>query len=201
MENEVAQLVDTDEVLEVEEDLNSGIMAILDGETKSPVYIDDLPDAIVDGKLVLREGDYIVIEKWLTIAQKVKWLGTSLYKIKRIDPLDESGDIGLHDEDLHQGAQANWKTGPKHGWRFKQTIPGLNLHKRTKPEFEAKQAAAAIKEASKPTTTEPGVKRKGGRPKGSKNAVSPERAASKAAKEASILRRREERLARKAAKA
>jgi len=191
------------------EDLNSDVLSILDGETKSPVYIDDLPDAIVDGKLVLREGDQIVIEKWLTIAQKVKWLGTSLYKIRRIDPLDDKGDLGLHDEELQQGAQANWKTGPKHGWRFKQAVPGLNLNRRSKPEFEntallstrakevAGQRVGQHAAPSGPATTEPGPKGVGGRPKGPR-VVDPARQAAADAQKRAREQRREGRLERKA---
>ena len=134
--------IDDDTLIGDEEDFMSVVETILADVKSTPVFIDDLPDAIVDGKLVPKEGDYIVIEKWLTIAQKVKWLGTSLYKIKRLDPLGESGDMLLYDEDLLQSAQSNWKTGPGQGLRFKQSIPGLNLHKRSKPEFEEKQEKA-----------------------------------------------------------
>lgn len=112
----------------------SGIIeSILDGKRSAPIYIDDLPDAIVDGKPRFKEGDLIVVEKWLTLNAEPSWLGTRLCRVRRIDPLG-SGDVQLHDEDLSQSLHANYITGPKHGWRFKLTIKGLNLHRRSKSE-------------------------------------------------------------------
>lgn len=141
-------LLSTDEI---EADLDEGadftadraalIDSILDGTHSSPVFIDDLADAVVNGTFTLREGDLLVVEKWLTINAAPKWLGTSMYRISRIDPLDESGDLGLHDEELRQGASANWKTGPRHGWRFKVGHEGLNLNKRSKGDFVPPVAA------------------------------------------------------------
>ena len=193
MNNEAAAVLEDDTFIEEAEDINSAIESILAGSVASPVYIDDLPDAVVDGKLILKEGDLIVIEKWLTIAQTPKWLGTSLYRIRRIDPLDESGNIGLHDEELSQGAMANWKNGPQHGWRFKCAVPGLNLHKRAKPEFTPV--------VSKPVVLNDNgdiVKKKGGRPLGTKNRSPAERAAAQKAeaeKRAAKALRREARKA------
>lgn len=109
-----------------DEDDAATIEDIIEPKRSAPVFIDDLPDAVVDGKLMCKEGDLIVVEKWLTIGSKPRWLGTSLCRVKRIDPLG-SGDLTLHDEELQQSAHANYVTGPKHGWRFKLGAPGLNL--------------------------------------------------------------------------
>lgn len=191
--NEAAAVLEDEILTEEAEDLNSAVESILSGVLSSPVYIDDLPDAVVDGKLILREGDLIVIEKWLTIAQTPKWLGTSLYRIRRIDPLNDNGDLGLHDEELSQGAQANWKNGPKHGWRFKCAVPGLNLHKRAKPEFTPVVSKPVVLEAD--GTVAP---KKGGRPLGTKNRSPAERAAAQKAeaeKRAAKALRREARKA------
>lgn len=106
------------------------IDSILDGSVVAPVFIDDLPDAIVDGTFILHEGDMLVLEKWLTINAAPRWLGTSLYRITSIDPFG-GGDLKLHDEELEQGAGANYISGPKHGWRFKVGSQGMNLKKRT----------------------------------------------------------------------
>ena len=208
LEDDRASALHEDNFIEDTEDLNSVVESILSGVLSSPVYIDDLPDAVVDGKLILKEGDLIVIEKWLTIAQTPKWLGTSLYRIRRIDPLNDNGDLGLHDEELSQGAQANWKNGPKHGWRFKCAVPGLNLHKRAKPEFEDKHTKALEKvknlaaeigplPTSMLATGTEGLK-KGGRPKGVKNRSLAERLAAQKAeaeKRAAKAARREARKA------
>lgn len=224
MENEQASslpaldFIDGDTLIGDEEDFLLAVEGILSDKQSTPVYINDLPDALVDGKLVLKEGDYIVIEKWNTTAERTRWLGTSLYKIKRLDPLGESGDMLLHDEDLSQSALANWKTGPKHGWRFKQSIPGLNLHKRSKPEFEEKQAElsernlrglARLKELSEKAGPLPvsmiavgslPKTGRGGRPRGIPNKPNPVKDAAKAAKLASQQKRRDDRKARKAQK-
>jgi hypothetical protein len=163
-----------EEPIEVEPSVDSIIDSMIDDRPPSPIYIDDLPDAIVDGVFTLKEGGQLVIEKWLTIGSKPRWLGTSLYTIRHIDPFG-SGVLILHDDELRQAAQANYITGPAIGWRFKVGSPTLNLHKRGKPEEIARlekvaaQALEPIKESetSVPTSTEKTGRR--GRPKGSKN--------------------------------
>lgn len=112
------------------------VEGIIEPKRSSPVFIDDLPDAVVDGVTQFKEGDLIVVEKWLTIGAKHRWLGTSLCRVRRIDPLG-SGDLTLHDEELSQAVHANYITGPKRGWRFKLGHDKMNLHQRAKAGYEA----------------------------------------------------------------
>jgi hypothetical protein len=117
-----------------EEDLVAATERFLDGPKRNdPWFIDDLPDAISEGAdgaplFLPAHKELVVIERWY----EGRWLGTSLYRIIRVDRT--TGDMHLHDEDLQQAAQANYLTGPKRGWRFKLPITGLRLHGRQGPE-------------------------------------------------------------------
>jgi len=162
---------------------------------ENPVYIDDLPDAIImndDGTpaLVLGKDNLIVIERWF----KGRWLGTGLYTVRSHNAL--TGDMHLHDEANQQAAMANFVTGPRHGWRFKQPIPGLNLNKREAP----KQPTRAVQEPSKPQVDESGqpVPKRIGRPKGSKNRSPEQIRADEAAKAREKAEKKAARQARRA---
>ena len=97
----------------------------------------------------------------------------------------------LYDDELMQSAQANYITGSRYGWRFKQAIPNLNLSKRSKPDFEPPPPALV--------SAEP---KKRGRPKGgTKDPVKlAAREAARAAQEAARGARRDERKRLKAEK-
>lgn len=125
------------------------IEGMIEFKRSSPVFIDDLPDAVVNGVPMFKEGDLLVVEKWLTISLKPKWLGTALCRVKRIDPLG-SGDITLHDEELSQAVHANYITGPKHGWRFKLGNNKVNLRQRER-NARGLERIAALSEAIGPT--------------------------------------------------
>ena len=161
---------------------------------ENPVYIDDLPDALdVSGAtpvLLTDKNGHVVIEKWY----QGRWLGTTLYKVTGVNVL--TGDVYLHDEANQQGASANFITGPKHGWRFKLPIPGLNLTRREAPKVQPTKTSQVpqvpqVDEAGNP------LPKRIGRPKGSKNRSREEMAADNALKAQVKKDKKEARLAKK----
>lgn len=185
-EENITASPDFDRLDQEEEDHISAVLTIMDSVSRAPVFIDDLPDAVVDGVCLIEVGSYVVVEKWLTIAQKTRWLGTSLY---RVGMVKDNGDLSLHDEDLCQTAQANWKTGPKHGWRFKLASPSFSFSGRDKPDFQPK-APKKVHVPGEPVEKKERKKRNS----------SPEAQAAKKAKQDALLKRRAERLARREAR-
>jgi hypothetical protein len=159
---------------------------------ENPVYIDDLPDAIVmndDGNpmLVVGKDNRIVMERW----SDGRWLGTSIYTVRSVNQL--SGLLSLHDDVKQQAAMTNFITAPRQGWRFKQTIPNLNIHKREAPR---QQPTRAVQEPSKPVAD--GTPKHIGRPKGSKNRSAAEIAADNAVKAQEKRLKKEARLLKRA---
>lgn len=71
--------------------------------------ISDFDDAIVNGELLVKENDIVVIEHHSKLISKNKnyWLHTSIYSIVKIF---ENGDIRLWNEQLNNFAYTNYKT-------------------------------------------------------------------------------------------
>ena len=150
-----------------------------------------LPDAIVDGIPMFTVGDKIIIERNIAILKKNgAYLDTKTLKVRSIDM--QNGNMFLWDESLSQWVTDNFIEGPKLGHVYKLAhglMPLSSKGKRGRP----RKAGAAPKLA--PVTDADGnvVKKRRGRPAGTKNrpsdVVKAEKVARKAAKaEKKLLR-------------
>jgi len=135
--------------------------------------IDHLPDAIEKDELgmpvlLAKPGDKLVIERYASILKGSPWLDTKTYTIESIDIA--SGRVDLWDDDLGRNAITNYIEGTKAGYRFKLPAGrvGIGQRKRGRP----KKNPTGAPEASKPVELDVNgrpVKKKRGRPPGSKN--------------------------------
>jgi hypothetical protein len=142
--------------------------------------ISRLPDALdEDGKPLFKPGDKIVIERYAGILIGNPYLDTRTYKVLAIDM--ERGNIKLYDEFFQQYAGDNWMSGPKHGQVYKFAMGNIvNKKKRGRPRKNPIEAPKPVELGAdgKP------VKKKRGRPPGSKNRPKEEITAAKAEKSA-----------------
>lgn len=140
--------------------------------TNKPM-IDHLPDAVERDEmgmltLLAVPGEKIVIERIATVLNHKPWLDTKTYTIETIDAA--TGHITLWDDDLHRSATSNFILGTKAGYRFKLPAgrTGIGQRKRGRP----KKNPTGVPEAPKPVELDANgqpVKKKRGRPPGSKN--------------------------------
>lgn len=153
--------------------------------------IDHLPDAIAKDEmgvwqLLARPGEKVIIERFSSILQGRPWMDTKTFVVDSID--GATGNIYLHDIELCRQSMTNIPTALKYGHRFKlPTAKMPNLTGKRKRGRPKKVVLADQKPTvPAPTTDEPTVPKKRGRPKGSKNrpadVVAAEKAAKKAAK-------------------
>lgn len=127
--------------------------------------ISNLPNAIdVFGQPAFTVGDKIVIERYAHILPGQPYLDTKSYKVLEVD--DVTGDMRLYDETLSQFAMENWKIGTKRGNVYKLAMGNV---------ISRKQRGRPRKnpiEAPKPLVVGPDgkpIKKKRGRPPGTKN--------------------------------
>ena len=142
--------------------------AELFGERK-PVNKPDisrLRDALgPDGFPVFRAGDKIVIERYTSVLAGNPYLDTRTYRVLEIDSV--TGNLKLFDDSLQQFAGDNWKVGPKRGNVYK-LAGSMNI---TTKKKRGRPRKAPV-EQPKPVELGPDgkpIKKKRGRPPGSKN--------------------------------
>lgn len=146
--------------------------------TNKPI-IDHLPNAIgVDNfgcpVLLANPGDKIIIERYASILPSRPWLDTKTYTITNINA--GTGVILLWDDDLHRYAGSNFIDGPKRGYRFK-LLTNKNMRigqkKRGRPRKNPTEVPVVATNVALDTNGLP-IKKKRGRPPGSKNRPSAE---------------------------
>lgn len=136
--------------------------------------IDHLEDAVGKdqfGNPVLNAkiGDKIIIERVATILSHKPWLDTKTYIITSVDGV--TGDMALMDTDLGQSAMSNYLTGTARGYRFKlPNSKGMSIgkRKRGRPRKNPTGAPEPAKPIQLDLNGQP-VKKKRGRPAGTKN--------------------------------
>jgi len=139
----------------------------------SKPMIDHLPDAISKDEmgfptLLAGPGERIIIERVASILHGRPWLDTKTYTIESIDTA--SGRLTLWDDDLQRYAGTNFIEGLKFGYRFKlPTKKGMNIGHRKRGRPRKNPEGAPVQ---KPVEIGPDgqpIKKKRGRPAGSKN--------------------------------
>lgn len=135
--------------------------------------IDHLPDAVEKDEmgmltLLAVPGEKIIIERLATILKGKPWLDTKTYTIETIDAA--TGDLSLWDDDLGRSAMSNFIQGTKLGYRFKLPAGrvGIGHRKRGRP----RKNPTGVPEEAKPVQLDANgqpIKKKRGRPPGSKN--------------------------------
>lgn len=136
--------------------------------------IDHLADAVAKddmGNLVLeaKAGDKIIIERFASVLSHRPWLDTRTYIIESVDGV--TGDLRLFDPDMNQEAMSNYITGTQRGYRFKlPNSKGLNIgqRKRGRPKKNPTGVPEEVKPVQLDANGQP-IKKKRGRPPGSKN--------------------------------
>lgn len=160
--------------------------------------ISRLPDAIdADGVPLFRVGEKIIIERRSTVLAGTPYLDTRTYMVVGINT--ENGNLDLFDESLCQSALSNWKTGLRHGYVFKLARGNdvATKRKRGRPRKNPIEDRTEVKAVPLDDQGQP-VKKKRGRPPGSKNR---DKATIRAEKKAKMAQREERKAKRKARKA
>ena len=140
----------------------------------SKPLIDHLADAVgADelGNLVFlgKTGDKVIIERIATVLSHRPWLDTRTYIVESVDGV--TGDMRLFDPEMCQEAMSNFITGTKRGYRFKlPSSKGMSIgkRKRGRPKKNPTDAPELEKPVVLDAAGQP-VKKKRGRPPGSKN--------------------------------
>lgn len=149
-------------------------LAAIEAKAANKPLIDHLPDAISKDEmgfpvLLAGPGERIIIERTASILEGRPWLDTKTYTIESIDTA--SGRLHLWDDDLQRYAGTNFVEGLKVGYRFKlPTRKGMNIgqRKRGRPRKNPEGAPVEAKPVELGPDGQP-VKKKRGRPAGSKN--------------------------------
>ena len=172
----------TDIILPPEAPEYESISAILDNEAKERArlaqkpIIDHLEDAIElddDGIPVftIPPGERVIIERYAAILATRPWLDTKMYTVETIDGV--TGNLTLWDDDGKCHAMSNYLTGPKVGYRFKVPPAKGNLQiqgrKRGRPRKVVPLGQEKPVEAVQLDENGQPIKKKRGRPAGSKN--------------------------------
>jgi hypothetical protein len=128
--------------------------------------ISRLPNAIVDGKPIFVAGDKIVIERYAGCLIGNPYLDTRTYRVQKVEL--ETGKIWLWDETFQQHAMDNWKRGSEIGQVYKLANglrAAVGQKKRGRPRKNPIEVPKPVELGSdgKP------IKKKRGRPAGSKN--------------------------------
>jgi hypothetical protein len=165
-------------------DANAAAVAQLAGQTVNKPAIDHLPDAVVRDSmglyvLLAKPGEKIVIERYATVLTHRPWLDTKTYVVVSADA--GSGVLQLWDEDLHRYSGTNYISAIKSGYRIKlatKASSDIGKKKRGRPRKNPPVEAKPVEMGpdGKP------VKKKRGRPAGSKNRAKDVIQAEKAAK-------------------
>lgn len=157
--------------------------------------IDHFEDAISpDGSPKFTVGDRIIVEMVLPSG---RWLETRNGIVKSINA--DNGDIGLLDTDVRQMFYSNFVKGPSRGYRFK-LVPKTTVNGRVALTKRRGRPRKGPEKIAKPVELDANgkpIKRKRGRPKGTKNRP---RDVVKAERDAQDKIRDEKRVARQARK-
>jgi hypothetical protein len=149
-------------------------------ESAAKPDISKLKDALdANGIPIFTAGDRIVIERRITFLPDHPWLDTRSYRVQSVDP--QFGTLKLWDEVIGQFAMDNFKKGPTYGQIYK--MAGRSTVSPQKKRGRPRKNP--LPEPRKDGDPVP-VKKKRGRPPGSKNrnkdVIRAEKAAKKAAK-------------------
>lgn len=172
----------TETILPPEQPEYESISSILDNEAKEKArlaqkpIIDHLEDAIEtddDGVPVftIPPGEKVIIERVRTILPGNAWLDTKMYTVETIDGV--TGNLMLWDDDGQCHAMSNYLTAPKRGYKFK--VPpakgGLQIQGRKRGRPRKVVPIGQEKPVEPVQLDENGqpIKKKRGRPAGSKN--------------------------------
>jgi hypothetical protein len=144
-----------------------------EGKVKNKPLIDHLPDAVEKDELgipvlLAKPGDKLVIERYATVLKGSPWLDTKTYTIESIDVA--SGRVDLWDDDLGRYAITNYIEGLKVGYRFKLPAGRVGIGKRQRGR--PRKNPTGVPEETKPVELDANgqpIKKKRGRPAGSKN--------------------------------
>ncbi len=177
--------------------INRDVVEAIRVDSKPP--IDHLRDAIGhrtngDPIMLADVGDRIIVERVASVLVGRPWLDTKTYRIQRIN--DVTGELILMntDEAFAQTSTSNYITGPARGYRFKLPDPkgfAIGKRKRGRPRKNP-----ALVPAAKPVELDDNgiaVKKKRGRPAGTKNRA---KDVVKAEKKAKLQKRAAKKLAR-----
>lgn len=172
----------TETILPPEQPEYESISSILDNEAKEKArlaqkpIIDHLEDAIeLDDEGVpvftIPPGEKVIIERVRTILPGNAWLDTKMYTVETIDGV--TGNLMLWDDEGKCHAMSNYLTAPRRGYKFK--VPpakgGLQIQGRKRGRPRKLVPIGQEKPAELVQLDENGqpIKKKRGRPAGSKN--------------------------------
>lgn len=161
--------------------------------------IDHLDDAFEgtgkDRTFVVPRGEKVIVERVATVLSGTPWLDTKVYTVISIDGV--TGNVTLRDEEAEHNTLVNYLVGPERGYKFK-IPPGRKAislaRKRGRPK---KNKVVGAPESSKPIVVGPDgqpIKKRRGRPAGSKNRTRDVIMAEKAAK---VEKRRDRKTSKK----
>lgn len=142
-------------------------------EAAKPI-IDHLPDAIGKDELgnvtfMGGTGDKVIIERVATVLSHKPWLDTKTYVINSVDTV--TGELRLWDTDAARDTVSNFIDGVKRGYRFKLPTRRdmiIGKRKRGRPRKNPTDVPTAAPAPVLGPDGQP-VKKKRGRPPGSKN--------------------------------
>ena len=160
--------------------------------------ISRLPDAVDrDGFPLFRAGEKIIIERRATILAGNPYLDTRTYTVVSIDT--ETGNLDLFDDSVAQSAMSNYRRGLEKGFVFKLARGNevATKRKRGRPKKNPIEDQTVVKAVPLDEKGQP-IKKRRGRPPGSKNRDRDTIRAEKKAKMAQRAERKAKR-ARKAA--
>lgn len=142
--------------------------------------ISRLPNAIEGGKLLVKPGERIVIERRVPFLDGCPYLDTRTYVLKSVDEV--TGVLRLWDESFQQWGMDNFIKGPTYGQVYKMAV-GRTVTTKKKRGRPRKNPVEEPKPVALGPDGKP-VKKKRGRPPGSKNRPKEEVKADKLAKAA-----------------
>lgn len=143
-----------------------------------------------EGRPLFSPGDRIVIERYaFPVLEDNRWLDTHVHKVETVDP--KTGTMRLWNETLGRWSYDNFITGPKVGQVYRMAtrrLAEVGKRRGRRPKLRAEAPAPAA----------PGVKKKRGRPPGSKNRPKEVVAAERAERMEKVRAKRVAKEARKA---
>lgn len=190
-------MTDVNIIEDIATELEQPLLSDAEREARKP-DISRLPDAIgPDGKPLFRVGEKIVIERRAGVLNGNPYLDTRTYLVVRIN--DDNGNLELFDESTASSSLSNYIVGPKRGYVFK--LAGRHAvstkRKRGRPRKNPVGEETEVKAVTLDANGQP-IKKKRGRPPGSKNRDREVIKAEKKAKVAAKMARKAKIKARKA---
>lgn len=176
---------------------NSALDALASRKVVNKPDISGLPDGIVGGMPAFKDGDKIVVERYVMFLAGKPYLDTKTYRVLSVDAF--TGKVALFDEALSQHALINWKAGLTNGSQvIKLAVGKVDVSTKKKRGRPRKNPVAPKEEAPQ------GEKRGRGRPKGAKNrakeVIKAEKEEKKARRAAKVAKRKPKKKTVKAGK-